>query len=259
MPSSYAHYRFGQLVLPRISGEAGKAVRHFPQLFNVGLHGPDIFFYYNPVFHTKIGELGSRFHRQSGQEFFGHAAATLRANLSEGGIAYLYGVLGHYALDSVCHPIVNDAASQGMCGHVELETEFDRYLLMQDGRLPPHLQDCSSHLHLTSGERVTAAQFYAPAGPYAVGWSVRSMRIVTHALASPNRQRLNRIFRIAGEHASQMVMLPHANQKCAPLNEVLMAHYNAALERFPILSEQLAAALKDGRPLGADFAPSFNG
>lgn len=259
MPSCYAHYRFGQLVLPRISGEAGKAIRHFPQLFNVGLHGSDIFLYYNPVFHTKAGALASHFHQQSGQEFFDNAVKLLRKDSSEGGTAYLYGVLCHYALDSSCHPIVNNAVAEGKCGHIELETEFDRFLLANDGKLPPHTQDCSTHLRLTSGEQVTAAQFYPPASPYAVGRGVRNMRLVTHALASPNRQRLNRLFRIAGEHASQMVMLSHVNQKCAPLNEVLMEHFDMALDRFPLLSEQLSAALKDGLPLGTDYAPSFNG
>lgn len=259
MPSCYAHYRFGQLVLPRITGEAGKAVRHFPQLFNVGLHGPDFFLYYNPVFHTRIGELGHTFHLQSGQEFFDNALKQLRKDSSEGGIAYLYGVLGHYALDSKCHPIVAQAVNEGICGHIELETEFDRYLLADDGRVPPHTQDCSAHLHLTAGERVTVSQFYAPAGAYAVGRSVRNMRLVTHMLASPNRQRLNRIFRIAGEHASQMVMLPHVNPKCAHLNELLMERYHAATQQFPLLAEQLAAALKDGTPLGPDFSATFNG
>lgn len=36
---------------------------------------------------------------------------------------------------------------------MELETEFDRFLLQKDGKLPPHLQDYYKSLRMTRGER----------------------------------------------------------------------------------------------------------
>ena len=49
MPSTYAHYIFGQQIRGRLSGYERKVIDKYPELFNIGLHGPDILFYYRPL------------------------------------------------------------------------------------------------------------------------------------------------------------------------------------------------------------------
>ena len=49
MPTSYAHYKFGQEVKSRLTGETAEIIAEFPQLFHIGLHGPDLLFYYNAL------------------------------------------------------------------------------------------------------------------------------------------------------------------------------------------------------------------
>jgi len=44
MPSTYAHYIFGQQIRGRLSGYERKVIDKYPELFNIGLHGPDILF-----------------------------------------------------------------------------------------------------------------------------------------------------------------------------------------------------------------------
>ena len=260
MPSAYAHYRFGAQLLKRMPPDFCRTAQRFRQLYDVGLHGPDIFFYYSPLMKTSVGSLGSKLHHQSGIEFFTRACKRLRLEPSEAGYAYLYGLLSHYCLDSVCHPFVNARAAEGKMGHVELETEFDRYLLVQDGKTPPSTHDISRHMKLTRGECATAASVYPAVTASAISRSVRNMALATRCLAMPQGLPRNvmekGLHKFGGKYA-QFLMTDDPNPICAPLNGKLEALYNTALERYPRLWEQLTAHLAHNAPLGTDFAPEF--
>ena len=143
MPANYAHYRFGKQLLSGMCPNDRRSIQRFRRLYDMGLHGPDIFFYYNPLIKTATGQLGGVFHAQSGQEFFARVCAQAG---SEAGRVYLLGLLGHYCLDSLCHPYVEKKDADGSARHVELESEFDRYLLEADGVAPaPHLRRQRPH------------------------------------------------------------------------------------------------------------------
>ena len=58
MPSTYAHYRFGKDVLDRLPAKQKQDIQEHPDLYNVGLHGPDLLFYYKPISHNPINQLG---------------------------------------------------------------------------------------------------------------------------------------------------------------------------------------------------------
>lgn len=152
MPSNYAHFRFGALALEAMEPRQRRCASLFRQLYDVGQHGPDLFFYDNPFWGKEGTRLGKAFHGQTGQEFFTNACAAWKAAPSDAGRAYLYGLLGHYCLDSVSHPRVWELHNSGAVRHAELETDFDRLLLRKDGRLPPHLQHICRHIRLTRGE-----------------------------------------------------------------------------------------------------------
>lgn len=257
MPASYAHHRFGELAFPMLSSPMRKKIQRFRQLYDVGQHGPDFFFYFQPLFHTKMGELGGKYHAMTGKEFFEAAAARLKESTSEGAEVYLYGVLGHFALDSACHPLVRTVAAEGKIGHTELETEFDRHLLTIDGKEPAHLQNLGKHMRLTWGECVTASEFYPPASAYTVRRSVRTMAIVNRMLAMHNRKLVESLLSMGGSEASQMLMYPRANHKCAQLLQPLNDLFDESLAQYPAMADQLTAHIRDGAPLGAAFEKSF--
>ena len=255
MPSFYAHARFGRQASQSIPEQA--LPQRFPQLFHVGCFGPDFFFFYLPMFITKMGALGSRYHRQSGKAFFETAAERLRQNPSEGGRAYLYGVLCHYALDSVCHPLICQASAQGNPGHTELETEFDRYLLTKDGKVPAHQQNLGRSMRLTWGECLTVSGFFPPASAYTVRVGVGSMSLTCRAMSMKNRSLLHTILRLGGESGAQLEMATRPNHRCAQYIQPLEQLYGQALERFPILASQLEDLLENGTPLGPEFEAAF--
>ena len=132
MPANYACHRFGCSAISMLPGDLQRKARLFRRLFNAGLHGPDLFFYYSPWRDTAAGALRDRYHSMSGRDFFSQAAVSLKQAPSEGGIAFLYGLLGHYCLMSRLSPLLKD----GPVSATELEVELDRYLLSLDGRLP---------------------------------------------------------------------------------------------------------------------------
>ena len=59
MPTTYAHDRFGREVYEQLPANLKKIIRENKKLYLIGLHGPDIFFYYHPF----IAEKGSYFDR----------------------------------------------------------------------------------------------------------------------------------------------------------------------------------------------------
>lgn len=260
MPAHYAHYRFGAAMFKEMPADARKRVQRFRQLYDVGLHGPDLFFFYNPAFHTKVGDLGGKYHDQTGAEFFGRICRDLRLEPNEAGVAYLYGVLCHYCLDSVCHPFINGKVAEGPASHVEIETEFDRYLLETDGKVPPHTQDVSRHLRLTPGECETVAKFYPGATTGNIRSAVRNMALCLRLLAAPEGPRRHIVETLApklGSNPADMVMPRQANPRCAALDEPLMDLFGQAAQRYPTLLEQLQAHLDHGTPLGAEFSVTF--
>ena len=58
MPSNYAHYRFGTELIEKMEPEQRRTVRRFRQLFDMGLHGPDLFFHHDPFLQTSVRNLG---------------------------------------------------------------------------------------------------------------------------------------------------------------------------------------------------------
>lgn len=257
MPSTYAHYRFGREALPQLPRNLSRMLQRFPQLYNMGLQGPDFFFYYNPLVHTAMGALASQYHKKSGREFFENALKTLKANPSEGGRAYLYGVLCHYCLDSVCHPYVVEIAAEGKVSHMELETEFDRFLLEKDGKLPADCQSIARFLRLTRGECVTVAQFYPPATPGTVNRSVRNMAWIDRLANAKNRKLARWVMGFGGGTGIQMLKTPSANENCAALDEPLLSLYEDAGAKLPEMAAELTEAMEREAPLGELFEPIF--
>lgn len=256
MPAVYAHYRFGKQVLPELPADVRQCVQRFRRLYDMGLQGPDFFFYYNPVMKTAVGNLGAAFHSQPGQEFFTRACAQAK---SEAARAYLYGLLGHYCLDSACHPFVDKTVADGAARHVALESEFDRFLMEKDGLTSPHTQDLSIHTGLTRGECVTVAAFFPPATPSNVNRSVHFMAFSLRFLSGKNRKRVRSLLNRIHPGLCDSLIPEAPVTDYARMDSELLARFNRAAKRYPEALEQLTAHIRGGEPLGEAFAPNFEG
>lgn len=136
MPSAYAHYRFGSDMLNRLPEELRRRIEPHRALYDIGVHGPDILFYFHPLKKTAIRKSGSEMHDRPGREFFAKAAEIIRplrgVNRARA-LAYIYGFITHFSLDSACHTYVEQRVRATKVTHTEIEVEFDRRLLVLDG------------------------------------------------------------------------------------------------------------------------------
>jgi hypothetical protein len=159
MPATYAHYKFGKLVFKALPKEIRALIRENKAAYLLGLHGPDLVFYYRPVWKNKVNQSGVQMHKEPAIDFFEKGRRKYQEHPSNLLLSYLCGFLCHFMLDSECHPYINGYGEKHHLGHLEIETDFDRFLIEEDGKDPVHL-NCTAHLcqdHDT--EEVIASMF----------------------------------------------------------------------------------------------------
>ena len=252
MPGVYAHYRFGKQVLSQLSPKQRQCVTRFRRLYDMGLYGGDIFAFYNPLMQTDTGKLEESYHSQTGIDFFSQA---LTQATTEGAQAYLYGVLAHYCLDSLCKAYLQRQKEAGACLS-RLDADFDSCLLTMDGLELPY--DLSRHMELTRGECVTVSQFYPPATARETHSAIRHMTLFYRFLAGKNQKRVRRVLSLLGNARLQARIFP-AELPYQPsiTDQELMSRYNRAAKLYPDLLKELTRAMEQGTPLGGIFKPTF--
>lgn len=252
MPGVYAHYRFGRQVLSNLSPKQKQCVTRFRRLYDMGLYGGDIFHYFNPLMETETGKLEEIYHSQSGVAFFSHA---LEQTTTEGAKAYLYGVLAHYCLDSLCKAYLQRQKEAG-ANLAALDADFDSYLLTIDGLELPY--DLSQHMVLTRGECVTVSHFYPPATAAQTHAAIRHMTHFYRLLARKNQKRVRRILSLLPKSDLKYRAFPAELPYVArATDQELMARYSRAAKLYPQLLEELTRAMEEGTALGGIFKPTF--
>ena len=252
MPSNYTHYRFGKEVVNLLPEAQRRCVNRIRRMYDMGLHGPDIFFYQSPFRKTLQGSLGELFHSMTGQEFFGAAFAAAGHEAAQ---AYLYGLLAHYCLDSICHPYIQQLVRIGEVRHIALESEWNRFLLQKDGIAEPHRYDMSKRFHLTRGECVSVCAFYPGSTPAGVRSSVRFMAFAARYFSQGNQERRCKLLRrIKPEFCDFFLSTQEQESLCLYVDE-LNQLYQQALAKYPLLLAELLS--KNGETLSEAFAPTF--
>lgn len=161
MPAMYAHYVFGDEVLPQFDASIKRIVNNHRALYNLGLQGPD-FYFYDQLFYFKrksLALIGSALHRQSCGSLLRFFERNGGRRLDSASLAYSIGLVGHFSLDSTCHPHIGKWVETLPYNHMRLETEFDRLLLERNGEDARsfRLGDCFAS---TKNERAVVANMY---------------------------------------------------------------------------------------------------
>ena len=128
MPAIFAHYTFGAEALTEFTAPVRRIVCAHRGLFDLGLQGPDFYF-----FDQFLTLRGKHYSKTGSALHHGSCAELLLALEGEGGrrptsaeLAYLFGLIGHFALDSTAHPAIERWVMELTYDHHRLETEFDR-------------------------------------------------------------------------------------------------------------------------------------
>ena len=260
MPATYAHYRFGAQMLKRMPADICPTAKCHRRMYDVGLHGPDLFFFYKPARSTQIGRLGNKYHRQTGKVFFSRVCRNLRMEPGEAGKAYLYGVLCHYVLDACCHPLVERYSWEGIACHTRVETEFDRFLMERDGIHPPKDMRLTGHMRLTKEEAAIVSRFYPGTEAKHILDSLKGMTGIRKALELPEgpvRSLVIKTMSAGSEIFRDMVITDQPDKVCRELDDPLFERYRRAETLFPEMLRQLRDHLAHHAPLGAEFDAIF--
>ncbi|MDD3403044.1 MAG: zinc dependent phospholipase C family protein [Hespellia sp.] len=252
MPSTYAHYRMGQEIKRMITGNEKTIIKNYSDLFNIGLHGPDILFYYKPLRTNKINSIGYGMHEKPGYEFFEHAASVIQKNeCSQAHMVYVYGMICHFALDVTCHGYVDEKIRQSGVSHGEIEVEFDRELMVMDG-LDPVRHKLTNHIvvnHETAGvirdfyDGVTAGDIYK---------ALEGMKFYNDLLLAPSkikRKCIYTLLKVSGNYQEMhgLIVNYKKSEKCEDSTRRLMLLYEGAKHlAVRLIREYRKYLLKEG-------------
>lgn len=258
MPANYALHRFGAEALRRLPENQQRPIQRFRRLYNGGLHGADLFFYFRPMMDTPVRDLYHTYHSMSGQEFFTQACSLLKQNPSEGGMACLYGLLANYCLNTQLSPLFREATAAGNISRTALEAELDRYLLSLDGKNPAHQYDITPSLKMTRGECVTLSLFFPPSTAVNTYGAYKSMVFWTRRMAAKKRSFTAALLKTTRGTFRDQMMPTRAAHTFHQLDSAMEACCCRALEQYAEMARLLTAYREQGTPLGELFEPTFH-
>ncbi|MGI6324773.1 MAG: zinc dependent phospholipase C family protein [Bacilli bacterium] len=145
MPSTMTHAYFALDVYDRLDKDSQKRLSKNKEALKTFSQGSDILYFYNDVSLRKakrLRQLGHIVHHQHSKAFFINLIKYIKENkLEKKGevIAFLYGNIAHYVLDTTIHPYIfyktgvfnkKDRYSYRYNGlHTEMESYIDAYMI----------------------------------------------------------------------------------------------------------------------------------
>ncbi len=237
MPDTYAHYTFGQKVLSNLDSEYKEIILENIDIFNIGLQGPDILFYYKPLIKNWINRVGYAMHKKSAAPFFLRAKKIIRRSIDKNrNISYIAGFICHFLLDSECHPFINSLTEKmDNLSHSEIETEFDRFLLKKDDKDPINYR-VADHLSIDDSSARLVAKFFQERGILSkkIKQSVYDMKKYSILLEELSQIKLikdrnSKPRKGFLEFVRGMIMKPKPMEECVDSNIILSDLYTRAI------------------------------
>ena len=262
MPSTYAHRRFGTNVLEHLPDELRAQLEQNRELYDIGLHGPDLLFYYHAAKSNPVGALGNAMHEEPGRVFFDWARRVVHCEADrDAALAYALGFVCHFALDSTCHPYVEQFTRESGVTHCEIETEFDNMLLRRDGYDPLKFFT-ASHIHPSEKNAGIIAPFYEGISEQTALEALKGMISVHRLLQASNpvkRWVVLTGMKVVGKYdmLHGLVANPQPNPKCVKSGKQLEALYAKALPLAETLILEFMAKLDTDEPLDKAYDHTF--
>ena len=263
MPAAYAHYVFGQKVLKELPRDLQERIKDYLPLYHIGIHGPDILFYYEPLHSNEISRLGYEMHDAEAEEFFENARRKILAADGEEKMAmeaYIAGFICHFMLDSECHGYVAEKMEESGISHSEIETEFDSMLMRKKG-LDPHMRNAAKHVMVNEKCAEIIAPFFG-LEPRQILKAVKSMKRCHTLLLAPKKSKrvfLDTVLKVSGNYDSihGMIVNEEPNPRCVDSNWELFRRLKAAVEPCEDLIEEYLEGCTEIKPLNDRFRRNF--
>ncbi len=259
MPSVYAHYIFGKEVLKHLNGEVKNLIEENKELYSIGLHGPDICFFYRPLLiGNRITRMGSRLHNENALPFFQAAREKIK-NPEE--MAYILGFICHFMLDSECHPYINANAEKGIAEHFKQESDFDRYLLCKEGKNPIR-ENLTGHIFATKKNAALIQPFFSEATEKIIWKSLDYMISTTKKLQAPTkleRALLKGAFHLTGQYKklSGLLMPEKPDLECIQTSQWLEKKLFQAVKPSTVIVQEYYEGRCSNAPLNIRFNRNY--
>lgn len=210
MPGFTTHYLFGLNTYRQLDNRSLKRIIHENRTaYSLGLQGPDVFFYFLPSYTLHPVNIGAVAHTDNTGEFLRHLINSRKlfktAKEQKIAEAYIAGFLGHYTLDTHCHPYVywktdfKEKNSRYHGCHMSLETDIDTELLQFYKHLLPSAfrQDATIRLTRLQFRTIAAILYYVYKKTYpelgilypTMCAAIRSMQIGLKFLHDPSGRK----------------------------------------------------------------------
>ena len=261
MPTTYAHWRFGCDCIETLPENLKKVIHDYRELYDFGVHGPDILFY--DLKRPDLFDYGQGIHKKPGRDFFEKTIEVYNSidDNKEAMLSYLLGFLSHYALDSQCHGYINkkDAVCEKL-SHNKIEAEYDGHLIRLDGKSIAQTNRAQSLKPSLFNAKIISRFF-----PYTIKEiknTISGQKLIISALNCKTNFKRNLAYSILTKlkkyDYADLLVQTKENEECKDSNLRIDKLKEYALKLYPILVKNYMDALNGSKKLMDYFENIFD-
>lgn len=232
MPAAFAHTLFGKNVLEDLDDSIQSLIYKHIDYYYIGLFGPDILFYNEPLKKNDINQHGYHLHELDAYDFFKNAKKVLQhTQEKEKTLVYVLGFINHFILDSECHRYIGEVEKETHLSHASIESDFERALLQSKG-LKASSTKLLKHIHYTQDMSEIIAPIFRLSSKD-IHESIKGMFFFLELLRCPSkikRQILKRGMKAFHVYDSMYGLVIHdeVNPQAIKSTEHLISLFNSA-------------------------------
>ena len=262
MPTTYAHWRFGDKCIRMLPDDLQNIILNNRAIFDYGVHGPDIFFYYNCLKHNEVNRYGSAMHDIPYKDTLAQIKENFKKTENKDmALSYLLGFTCHFTLDSYCHGFIEKVDETMPYSHGKLESQFDRYLLIKDG-FNPVTKSVTDMFHPDKKMAKVISGLFNKFDEDIIYKTLKDQKLYLNLLKDNSdikRFFLTTAMDIAKVPSFKDLLITKENvEELKPVNIRLNKYFDMALKHYPVLADSLIGYLSDKNELNTYFKHNFS-
>ena len=262
MPTTYAHWRFGDKCIRMLPDDLQNIILNNRAIFDYGVHGPDIFFYYNCLKHNEVNRYGSAMHDIPYKDTLAQIKENFKKTENKDmALSYLLGFTCHFTLDSYCHGFIEKVDETMPYSHGKIESQFDRYLLIKDG-FNPVTKSVTDMFHPDKKMAKVISGLFNKFDEDIIYKTLKDQKLYLNLLKDNSdikRFFLTTAMDIAKVPSFKDLLITKENvEELKPINIRLNKYFDMALKHYPVLADSLIGYLSDKNELNTYFKHNFS-
>ena len=262
MPTTYAHWRFGDKCIRMLPDDLQNIILNNRAIFDYGVHGPDIFFYYNCLKHNEVNRYGSAMHDIPYKDTLAQIKENFKKTENKDmALSYLLGFTCHFTLDSYCHGFIEKVDETMPYSHGKIESQFDRYLLIKDG-FNPVTKSVTDMFHPDKKMAKVISGLFNKFDEDIIYKTLKDQKHYLNLLKDNSdikRFFLTTAMDIAKVPSFKDLLITKENvEELKPINIRLNKYFDMALKHYPVLADSLIGYLSDKNELNTYFKHNFS-